>query len=290
MSNKVHNKKRNIGLLWEFLTRAAAAALVEGDSEKSAAVLRVIKRHFSPGTHLYNEFRLFDSLMKVEVSSPAVAASILSAAREAAKSYDVNEISKAKTRLINEMNKVIDDPHAWDVEIPNYRTYATIGTLISEWRQPTGKADIELLAQYEERLVNWLSEKKQEAAPLVESNRDGTENIALRIALKKFNEKYSALLPEQKQLIKSWVLSKSSGDASVIRSQLESIKKNTGASISRALVERGLSTINSDLKIAEQKLLSESLNAIDDETIKRFMLYTKLDSEIRTTEDEENER
>lgn len=282
MSSKVHNKKRNVGLLYEFLVRAASGAVIEGDTQKSAAALRILKKHFAPGTPLHREFKLFNSLMKVEISSSAVAGTILREAREAARDYDNERLQRAKTGLINEINKTLDDPTFWDAPIANYRVYATIGTLISEWRQQTGRVDIQRLAEYEDNLVKWLTEKK-EAVPVISSKpADGTEKLALRIALKKFNEKYTGLLPEQKDIIRQWALSQHSGKSESIIRALKEVKDSTLQAIERTSNDDDLENLNRDLVEARNMIRGETLETVDDDVIKRFMLYSKLRAELVT--------
>lgn len=281
MSSKAHNKKRNVGLLYEFLVRIASAAVVEGNVDKSALALELLKKHFEPGSPLHREFRLFNSLMKVQISSPAVATSVLREAREAAKSYDVGELQKAKTRLINEMNRKLDDPALWDIPIPDYRVYATIGTLISEWRAPTGKVDIERLAEYEDKLVEWLVQPKDKQPEMTVVPRDGTERLALRLALRKFNDKYSVLLPEQKDIIRLWALSQHSGKPEAIQRVLRQIREDTVKAIDEALADDELASQHGELREVKENLGKEILEKVDDSTVKNFMLYTKLRAEIR---------
>ncbi len=89
-----HNKKRNTGLLYEFLIKTISQALVDDDKKRSSKALKIVKTHFKPGTELYKEFRLVNSIMKTTVSSEAVASSILNEAKSAARSHDLNALDK----------------------------------------------------------------------------------------------------------------------------------------------------------------------------------------------------
>lgn len=288
MSAKLHNKKRNLGLLYEFLVRYASRELIEGREERSATVLMVLKKHFAPGAPLHKEFRLFNSLMKVEISSPAVASSILEASRSAVRDYDVAEVEKAKTRLINEVNRALDDDAIWTMFVPHYKVYATIGTLINEWRSPSGKADIEKLAQYEEKLVDWLMQKKEQNNSfneLKESDKSPAplDALTMKIALKKFNEKYSDsnLLPEQRDILRSWVLAKDEAGIAAVRSSLEKLRSSLSSALEKTMNEdKSCQSFSDELGEARGALLSESLESIDDEKVKRFMLYSRLHAEL----------
>lgn len=281
----VHRKRKNVGLLYEFLVRTASTAVVDGDAAKSALALELLRKHFKKGSVLHNEFRLFNSLMKVQITSTAVASTILREARNAARGHEVSDLDRAKSRLVNEMNRAFDDPTLWDTPIPNYRVYATIGTLISEWRAADGCVDISKLAEYEDKLVTWMTESKVVPQELVESQPDGTERLALRLALRKFNEKYSsALIPEQKDIIRQWALARHSGKPEAIVRALGSVKEKALATFDEALSDTEMETVNVQLTEAKKQLIAESLSVdtVDDETIRRFMLYVKLVSEIQT--------
>src|SRR6056297_1342856 len=98
MSRKSHNKKRNTGLLYEFLVRRISEALLEGDQKKSNIALKVIKKHFSKeNSQLYKEFRLINSLMKTTVGSEHTAASIIKEAKRAAKSHNNKSLDREKS-------------------------------------------------------------------------------------------------------------------------------------------------------------------------------------------------
>ena len=92
--SKAHQKKRNSGLLYEFLVHCISRALVENDQKKSAAALKILRRHFKPGTELYKEFRLINSLIKTTVSSESVASSIVTEAKAAARSHDIKVLDR----------------------------------------------------------------------------------------------------------------------------------------------------------------------------------------------------
>ena len=128
MSARAHNKKRNAGLLYEFLVLNISKALVDGDQKKSGVALKVIKRHFKPGTELYKEFRLIRSLVQTTVSSEQVAASIIQEAKAAARSYDIRTLDREKSLLISTINRAIGDENFFDAQVNEYKIYATIQT------------------------------------------------------------------------------------------------------------------------------------------------------------------
>ena len=50
--SKTHNKKRNVGIIYEQLVRKVSESLVEGDMDRANLVLDILKKNFRKGTEL----------------------------------------------------------------------------------------------------------------------------------------------------------------------------------------------------------------------------------------------
>jgi hypothetical protein len=286
MSNKAHNKRRNAGLLYEFLVRTVSQALVEGDQRKSAIALKILRRHFKPGTQLYKEFRLINSLVKTTVSSDAVAASILGEAKAAARAYDMEMLDREKSLLIRHINHSLRDECFYDQPIKEYKEYATVQTLINDWRSPDSERDLARQAMYEDRLVRWLtSEKKENDEPLNEES-SGTVRLAMKIMTKRLNEKYAgALNDDQRAIVKSYVFATASSDPTILSKHLIEVRDNLIGKIN-AYVDVHKDNVETCNKMneARQQLVSEQCQTIDDDVVTRFMLYARLNDELDSKE------
>ena len=135
MGTRGHNKRRNAGLLWEFIVRRMSSALVEGDKAAQAVAMKMLKRHFVQGSELCRELRLVRSLVATTVSSDAVAASILGEARAAARRLDHAKLDQEKTALLRDIMRTFRDDSFFEQHIEDYRQYATVQTLVNEWRE-----------------------------------------------------------------------------------------------------------------------------------------------------------
>jgi len=285
-----HNKKRNTALLYEFLVRTISSALVEGDKKKSALALRILRRHFKPGTQLYKEFRLFNALVKTTVSSDNVASSIISEARNAATTADLAALDREKSLLIRSINHMIKDENFYDQPIAEYRLYATIQTLLNEWRKPVGTADIVALANYEEQLRGWLVTEKKKEEQTVLDETPGTTRLLMKVMMKKLNEKYSnALNNEQREIIKAYAFSTANEDQTTIKKKLEEIRGNLLESIDQYIDQKKEDKfIATKMQDAKSKIISESLESVDDSTVSKFMLFSTLRHELTSSEGEES--
>lgn len=285
--SRTHNKRRNAGLLYEFLVRTISQALVEGNQKKSSSALKILRRHFKPGTELHKEFRLINALVRSTVSSESVASSVLGEAKVASRAYDLSALDREKSMLIRSINHHLRDDNFYDQHINEYKAYATAQTLINNWRMSEGNRDISALANYEDQMVKWLVTEKSE--PLDSSMGDespGMTRLLMKVMTKKLNEKYSTSLnQEQKSLLKTYIFSTSQSDPSVIQRRLQEIKEGLGHSIEGYVTEcNGDSYLAEKIDRVKGQLLSESLANVDDDTVTRFMLYMRLNSELTSEE------
>ena len=215
--SKAHNKKRNVGIIYEQLVRKVSEALVKGDSDRADVVLGILKRNFKKDTELYKEFRLFNALVKTTVSSDSIATRILSEAKSAAQDHDSSQLRKEKSRLIKEINHVLDDPAFYKTRVDDYRTYATIQTLLNDWRSGP-KSDISRVALYEDQIHSWLITEKK-SVKLEDLRSNNIDKLTVKIMREKFNKRYGASLSEgQRSLIREMVFSKETGDSTEARS------------------------------------------------------------------------
>jgi hypothetical protein len=288
--SKTHNKKRNTALLYEFLIRTISSALVEDNKRKSLTALKILRRYFKPGTQLYKEFRIFNALVKTTVSGDAVATSILKEARTAIESLDYNALYREKSLLIRSINHMIKDENFYDQPIAEYRLYATIQTLFNEWRKPAGTADIVSLASYENQLREWLIiEKKKEDHTLIDET-PGTTRLLMKVMMKKLNEKYSeSLNDDQREIIKAYAFSTANEDQTTIKKKLEEVRSGLLEAIDVYMVQKqdNIFVVNK-LQDTKSRILSESLDTVDDSTVSKFMLYSTLRQELTENEGEES--
>ena len=286
MSN--HRKRRNSGLMYEFLVRKISRSLVEGNQSAANTTLRILKKAYKPGTELHREFRLCNALVKTTVKSDALAASIMNEAKAAVQTHDFEKLDKEKSILIRNINHKLADETVYEQTVPEYRIFATIQTLFNEWRLPAGKRDIQKLSQYEDQLVTWLvSEKTQHDADVVIEESATDLRLLMRVMMKKLNEKYSGTLSnEQKSLVRAYAFATASDDQGAIISKLNETKDRLISEINGYAAAKADDVyVNQRLTEVKEKLIQENFDSVNDETVSRFMLYTKLCDELQQKEE-----
>jgi len=285
--SKFHNKKRNVGLLYAFLVNTISTSLVEGDQKKSNKALKILKKHFKPGTELYKEFRLVNALNKTSTNSQSVAANILSEAKLAARSRNLEELDKQKSLLIKDINYMLNDEHFYDQQIAEYKILANTYMLINGWRNKD--TDLQKLALYEETMLNHLVAQKQESdVTTMSENTPGENRILMKIMMKKLNEKYSdTLTTEQKSLLRAYAFSSANNDDSSIKMKMNEIKQKLIQQTDDYVTNNSQNIyINKKLNEVADSLKSEDCEQVNDEQISKFMLYMKLASELSSKENE----
>jgi hypothetical protein len=223
--------------------------------------------------------------MKAEVSNVTVAASIIAEAKTAARQHDLGALEREKSFLIKHINHKLDDGTFWDQPVNEYRMYATIQTLINDWRNPMN-APLERVAQYEDQLTKWLTEARNESKVHEElAGSVGENRLIFKLMMKKLNEKYGSLTPDQKSILREYVFMVSSGrDQTNLQKKLQELKDSAVKAIDVYLAADSSKYMSGKLIETKQEILAENLNEINDETITKFMLYMKLISELETKE------
>ena len=285
MTSKNHNKKRNSLLMYEFLVRTISKSIVEGDKRRSAVALKILKRHFKPGTELYREFRLLNSLVKTTVSSEHVAASILKEAKAAAATLDYTKLDREKSLLVRSINHGINDENFYDQHVNEYRSFATLQTLINEWNSKD--KDLSKVAQYEDHLMQRLTEVKEDNSESISDESSGTVRLLMKVMGKKLNEKYGdALNDQQKSLVRAYAYSTASSNDSSIKMKLKEIKEELLGLIDAYVssTDDGAQYTKGKLTETKDAILSENVESIDDDVVTRFMLYSRLSDELKAKE------
>jgi len=277
-----HNKKRNSGLLYEFLIRTISSSLVENDKQKSSKALKIIKQSFKPGSEIYKEFRLINALMKTTVGSESVAASIINEAKNVCRTHNLQELEKEKSMLIRNINHQLQDENFYDQHVNEYKMFATIQNLINGWRSK--EPNLQKLAEYEDQLLKWLLTKKEETSEQkVNENSVGTNRLLMKIMMKKLSEKYDgALSSDQKALIKAYAFSTANDDNSTIFRKMQEIKEKLLESINNYVTSENASSYLKSKLVEVKSKLSESASIVDDSTVSEYMLYAKLVDELTT--------
>lgn len=181
-----HNKKRNTGLLFEFLTRFVAGATMFGpDNEDPNLYLEMMIRYFDPSTELGKELSVVRSLAERRYSSKELAARAIYEFKDKIASINHEQSNIEKSNLIKEINYSIG-MDLYSIDVPNYRLHTSIYGLCEAVKKRNYAAE----SQYEELVLENLT--AADSAPSGETVLSESEHsdAVVAIMVKKLNERF----------------------------------------------------------------------------------------------------
>ena len=279
-----HSKYKNTGVLFELLVRQATSDLM---SNKDPKAVKIFKKYFT-NTELGKEYNLYNTVLNAPKLNEVKAEIMISTIVEQAKKLNREKLDKEKYNLIKEIKKHYDIDNFFKAKIDTYKVYASIFTLIeSQISKEVGNTKQVItnkLTILEHITKESLTERKVASKVVEEFMKEDKEIrvLAYKFLVESFNNKYSNLSAEQKDLLKEYINNIS--DTKQLRSYL-----NT--KLMEVRVELTAIKTKTKDKVLEIKL-NEVLNfvkplapneAIKDESLVGLMQYYQLISELKAT-------
>lgn len=278
MSKRSHNKKRNVGIIYEQLLTTAAKGLVESNPAKVKKAQKIIKRFFREGTELQKEHRLFKALIEPHITDGSLATKILGEAKKAARNHSDERLEREKSKLIREINYSFGKDF-YSQKVNQYTEYATVQTLLNDWRK-IGNADISKVSLYENKVHSILTKEKIEKTLKEERNKE-VDSLVVKLMTEKFNEKYGKQLTEvQQMLVKQYVFAES-GDTKGFKQLLSKIQETVIRDLSEYESVCDNNHVANKINEVKEDILSLNINTLDDNTMTRFLTLCDLSEELR---------
>jgi hypothetical protein len=279
-----HSKYKNTGILFELLVRQATSDLMSNTDPKA---VKIFKKYFTD-TELGKEYNLYSTVLNAPKLNENKAEILVSTITEQAKKLDRDKLDKEKYNLIKEIKKHYDLDNFFKAKIEAYKIYASIYTLIenqiSKEFSDTKQLITNKLTLLEHITKESLTERKVASKVVEEFMKEDKEIrvLAYRILVEKFNDKYSGLSEDQRDLLKEYINSIS--DTKKLRTYLNTKLLEVKTEIT------GLKATTKDRVL--QIKLNEVLNfikpmspneSIKDEVLIGLMQYYQLISELKAT-------
>ena len=282
LNNKIaHNKKRNIGLIYEFFSRYIAKAILESRQNDVEKAKILIRKHFNKSTDLYRELRLFKTLYETRVTNRDAAVHLVNRVRDVVKNQSQARLDLEKTGLIHEINQTLTGQDFFNQNITDYKLFGTIQILLNSWRNPeTLNENIGTVTQFEEILFEHLMSPKK--TQIAESNTETDKDVnklVVDIMADKVNKKFDNLNEDQKKIVSLYVLQEESEPA---RKELELILEGLRDSV-KSIIARNK---NEGIVIAKLDEVNEMLDndykdiKLNDEVVTFYLGISKLEKEL----------
>ena len=275
-----HNKKRNSGLLYEFLIRSISRFLVEGDDTNAQLAKNLVKKYFSSSTEIHKEYRLINALVNVPVGNESVAEAALKEARNASLKFDSKLLRAEKDKLIREINHTFGNDVIYAEQVNDYKNYATASTLIQYWRDEK-HLDISTVVKYEASLLELLSRPSQ--AHKIEEVDSNVDNLVVKIAQDKMNKKYREKLSDsQSEILNAYIME---GNPQKTKEKISEILENTSSELLSYASSQN-EEFSSKAKRVVENIQALVTSEVNDDLIEKALEVIALQQELKGVADE----
>ena len=238
-----HNKKRNTAFLYEALVRELTRAVVEQNHTRSQEVKRILKEHFRSGMVLFKELGCFNALTQEDELDQYNAEKMIFRAKREYDSLDQKSIFQEQSAVIKKINTNLGRD-VFNTFVPDYKSYATLAQIFGN------KLPVKTRVIMEQKIMDTLTKGSSEPARL-----QPTDNLIVKSFTERFNEEYSVLLPEQKELLNRFITSFSENEADFkvyVGGELKRLKESIESSLKLPEVQEDLEMVDNTKRVVEQ--------------------------------------
>jgi len=195
-----HSKYKNTGLIFELLVRQVASDTMNNKPSKS---LKVIKRHFKPGTELSKELNLYRTVSTEKFKTENKAEKFVEAVVKARKNINESQLRRDKYNLIKDLKNNFNIGDFFKSRINNYKVQASTYKLFEFAEADDPKEYVDSKFTIVEHVQTNPTIKKM--GTLIEEQNKDVRILASKIVVDKFNNKYSGLSKEQKRTLREYI-------------------------------------------------------------------------------------
>lgn len=266
-----HNKKKNIGIIYELLIRHLSEAFVEGNDGKIASVMGILKKHFLFESAIKEENQYYCAAISSKCANQANARRILETLIKHHRRHTPPNLEEARLSLVQDIGRKLS-PGFWkyplDPEL--YKAMASAYKVL-HYRDADVKLEGALdLARSKSFLVEQMTKPALHVKTLDELKQDIEPGVVDRLLLTRcyqlYNKEYVDLLNEnQKALLTSYYAYLNNGDKKAFSKVLDEAR----SSLYVALKKARNSQILKEAPDATQKNFYEALGKFETEVLKQ---------------------
>jgi len=230
---------------------------------------KLIKKYFRKNSELSRELELYTSLKTEKFNSESKSNQLLESILQARSSLSNKVLAKSKYNLVKELSNLYDINSFFKSQVPDYPILASIYKMF-EYNNNDNPADY---TKQRFTITGHISTEqphvKAQPKSLLEGVDKDTRDLAYKLLVKKFNDKYTHLNEKQKKLIGTYIteISNSTNLKTHINEECNTLKTS-------------LSKLNTkvDNKVVKIKI-NETINILEEIVTKR---KTAKDSDVLT--------
>ena len=275
-----HSKYKNTGILFELLTRQLTADTIADNNPKS---LSIIKKYFSGNSALLKEYKIYHTFIGKKFKEESNATMLIDTLIEAHGKLNKGQLRREKYNLIKEIKDTYDVNDFFKAKISNYKIMASIFNLLENKNaSPLSivNSKVTLLEHITGKTLDNKPKKDVVMEDYAKYDKD-TRLLTYKVLLEKFNDKYSSLGENQKNLLKEYVNSVTNSPAlkSFINKEIKTVKKIiTG--YSKKVEDKAVV-----IKLTETRDMIKPLckkSSVNDDNVINLLNYYELVNELKT--------
>jgi len=266
-----HSKYKNTGLIFELLVKQIAADTL---SRKDSPAVKIIKKFYTGNTSLVKEFKLYDFVLKNKGVGQRKAESIITTIVELSRKIDPTTLKKQKYELIKELKANYNLEDFFSIKVAAYKPLAAMYCLLEAQNTPDlvdPKVFVDNKVTLLEHFLQTNQSKVSAKDTLIEEYSKYDKDLRLltyKILLEKFNDRYKDLLPEQKDILKEFIVSVNSStklrtlvneELLKIQKQITKLKGNVTDSIVKIKLDevyKSITPVKNTDKVTDSHLVS----------------------------------
>ena len=256
-------------------------------SNKDSSAVNIVKKYFSKG-ELAKEYKIYQALTKATSLNEVKAESISSSTVRLVERLNRTALRKEKYNLIKEIKQYYDLEEFFKAKIHNYKAHAAVYNLL-EAQSSLEFIDPSFVITNKITLLEFLTKQdidkdKIEDQVMAEyaSQDKSTRALISQLMIEKFNEKYADLLPEQRNVLKTYInnITNTVSLREFINQELDHIK-NSLTSLQSFVQDK-----RTQIKLTELISIIKPLDKTEsarDEDILNILQFHELIHEIKST-------
>jgi hypothetical protein len=275
-----HSKYKNTGILFELLTRQLTADTIAGSNPKA---LSIIKKYFSGDSTLLKEYKIYHTFVGKKFKEESNATMLIDTLIEAHGKLNKGQLRREKYNLIKEIKDTYDVNDFFKAKISNYKIMASIFNLL-ENKNASPLSIVNSKVTLLEHITGKTLENKPKKDVVMEDyakyDKD-TRLLTYKVLLEKFNDKYSGLGENQKNLLKEYVNSVTNSPAlkSFINKEIKTVKK-TITGYSKKVEDKAVVVKLTETRDMIKPLCKKS--SVNDDNVINLLNYYELVNELKT--------
>jgi len=275
-----HSKYKNTGILFELLTRQLTADTIAGSNPKA---LSIIKKYFSGDSALLKEYKIYHTFIGKKFKEESNATMLIDTLIEAHGKLNKGQLRREKYNLIKEIKDTYDVNNFFKAKISNYKIMASIFNLL-ENKNASPLSIVNSKVTLLEHITGKTLENKPKKDVVMEDyakyDKD-TRLLTYKVLLEKFNDKYSGLGENQKNLLKEYVNSVTNSPAlkSFINKEIKTVKK-TITGYSKKVEDKAVVVKLTETRDMIKPLCKKS--SVNDDNVINLLNYYELVNELKT--------